>query len=178
MPGCVSVAVHDPRSAESITRLAPKIAIRCPRTVTRYGAYAAAAFSPMPTVGNPLALIAASVSPRPSAPKSRPWLLAIVTTSTPAAANAVNALAGARNVNAFGSGDPRVVIDVSRFTIVMSAWAITGAIGASTVFGSAASRFAAEPSNCVSPAKRNVTCSPFPFHVRSSSATARVAPDA
>ncbi len=46
---------------------------------------------------------------------------------------------------------------VSRFTIAMSAWDMTDAIGASTVDGSAASRDAAESSNCVSPANMNVT---------------------
>ncbi len=96
----------------------------------------------------------------------------MVTTSTPAAASAVNAAAGARKVYVFDSGEPRVVIAVSRFTIVTSACDMTGAIGSSTVFGFAASLLAAEPSNCVSPANMNVTALPLPVHVRSSGATA------
>ena len=80
--------------------------------------------------------MAASVSARPPAPKSMPWLLAIVTTSTPAAASASNACGGAWNVKRFGSGLPPVPIDVSRLTTVRSAEDSCGAIGAKAVAGS------------------------------------------
>ncbi len=76
--------------------LAARIATRCPRTSAYQGAYARAASAPMPTTGNRVASIAASESRRPTSPKSAPWLLAMVATSTPAARNATNAVGGAR----------------------------------------------------------------------------------
>ena len=71
-------------------------ATRFPLTVVRYGANAAASSAPMPTTGKRAVCAAARESANPTGPKSRPWLFAIVTTSTPAARNAVNAEAGAR----------------------------------------------------------------------------------
>ena len=88
-PPLVAVAVHVGISAPSITWVAPMIAMRWPCTVTRCGAYASAASAPMPTTGNPDVWIAARESARPTAPKSMPWLLAIVATSTPAACSSL-----------------------------------------------------------------------------------------
>src|SRR4051812_25648996 len=149
-PPWVSDAVHVEISASSMTWVAPMIAMRWPCTVRRYGAYAWSASAPMPTTGKRVTRIASSESWRPTVPKSIPWLLAIVVTSTPPDASAVNADAGARNVNSLGWGVPRSVIAVSRLTIAMSADSRTGAIGASTVAGFAASKLRKAPSKCTS----------------------------
>ena len=102
--------------------------------------------------------MAANVSVSPAGPKSAPWLLAIVATSTPAALSAVNAAAGARNVNCFGSAAPPSVIAVSRLTMARSARDSTVPTGPSVVAGSAASRSETRPSKCTSPAKARVIC--------------------
>src|SRR3954471_6629338 len=77
------------------------------------------------------------------------------TTSMPAAFNALKALAGARKLNSFGSLVPRVVIAVSRLTIVKSALASAGMAGPSAVRGEAR-RAASWAWKCVSPANAMV----------------------
>src|SRR3989304_4641184 len=57
----------------------------------------------MPMTGNRASRYATTESRKPTGPKSRPWLLAMLATSMPAPVNAVNALAGARNVYVLGS---------------------------------------------------------------------------
>ena len=69
----------------------------------------------------------------------------------------MNADAGARKLYSFGCGDPRSVIAVSRFTIARSADCSTGAIGASTPDGLAASFDRSTPSKWTSPANASTT---------------------
>ena len=66
-------------------------------------------------------MAAASESRRPTRPKSWPWLLAMVATSTPASLRAVRADGGARKVKSLGAGVPRSVMAVSRLTTARSA---------------------------------------------------------
>src|SRR5215217_1743110 len=103
---------------------------------------------------------AASESRRPTWPKSRPWLLAMVATSTPASLRAVRADGGARKVKSLGAGVPRSVMAVSRLTTARSARRRTSATGPRAVAGSAASRDPMAPSKWTSPPKAMVTGSP------------------
>src|SRR3954453_11269524 len=73
----------------------------------------------------------------------------------PAAFRAVYAVAGARKWYSFGSGVPRSVTALSRFTTARSAPDRTGAIGPIAVAGSRSSA-AVRPVKCTSPAKANV----------------------
>src|SRR4051794_9843595 len=108
----------------------------------------------MPTVGKPVFLIAARESFRPGCMKSMPSLLAMVTTSTPAALSALNAVAGARKWNSFaGAGTPLVVIAVSRLTMAKLADFRVLAIGAMAVAGLGTSNEGSDPSKWVSAAK-------------------------
>ncbi len=163
-------AVHSVTRWSSRTCVAPMIAIRCPLTSTLWGAYACVSFHPAPTIGTPARFPAASVSRRPVGPKSMPWLLATFTTSTPPAARAENALAGARKVNAFAAGAPRSVTAVSRLTIATSARRRIGAIGASTLAGEAAFRSRMGLSKWTSPPKASVTAFPLPRRSRAGAA--------
>jgi hypothetical protein len=83
-------------------------------------------------------------------------LFAIVATSMPASRRAVRAIGGAWKVNSLFCWTPPVVIAVSRFTIVRSAWPSPGAACANTVAGLRASRRATRPSKWTSPAKEIV----------------------
>ena len=118
-------------AVSSGTWVAATTATDTPRTVKTAGAKASAAVRPTPITGIGLAALAASVSASPTGPKSTAWLLAIPATSTPAVASVVSAEAGARKVNDLGSGVPRVVIEVSRLTTVMSAAPSSGRSSAS-----------------------------------------------
>ena len=109
---------------------------------------------------------AASVSSSPAGPKSRPWLLAIDTASTPAPARATRALAGARNVYFFGCGVPCSVREVSRFTTVRSAPEKRLSSGASMPAPSAFKRLRRLASKWVSPPKPMVTGCPLPLGPR------------
>jgi len=111
----------------------------------------------MPSTGNCFSSRAASVSAKPSSPKSSPWLLAIDTASTPAARRASSATAGVRKLYFFGTGVPRSVIAVSRLTIARSAALSVGAIGARTAAGSFSSFDRRWPSNITSPPNASVT---------------------
>ena len=62
----------------------------------------------------------------------------------------------------FGTGLPRSVIAVSRFTIATSAWASSGAIGLNIPAGFESSCDRMPPSKCTSPPKAKVTACPFP----------------
>src|SRR5687767_2845621 len=73
----------------------------------------------------------------------------------PAALTASSALALVRNLNSFGSGEPRVVIAVSMLTIMMSGWDSTVAMGPNAVAGLARSR-AVRSMKWTSPAKPSV----------------------
>src|SRR5919107_1956905 len=77
-------------------------------------------------------------SRRPTTPKSWPWLLAMVATSTPADLRAVRADGGARKGKSLGAGVPRSVMAVSRFTTARSARPSTPATGPKVVAGFAA----------------------------------------
>ena len=68
-----------------------------------------------------------------------PWLFAIDATSTPPAASAEKALAGARNTNSFAAAVPPFVTAVSRLTTARSARRRIGPIEARTTFGPARS---------------------------------------
>jgi hypothetical protein len=80
----------------------------------------------------------------------------MVTTSTPAAARAENAVIGARKWYCFGWGVPRSVIAVSRLTMVRSAACSTGLIGPNAVVGWFSSG-AVRPVKWTSPAKASVS---------------------
>jgi hypothetical protein len=101
--------------------------------------------------------MAANVLGSASRPKSSAWLLAMLATSTPAAASAVSADAGAWNVNRLpASGRPPSPTDVSRLTIATSAAPRVAPTGASAVAGSS-SRPRSAPSKWTSPATATVT---------------------
>src|SRR6266542_2042215 len=105
----------------------------------------------MPTTGKSAWSAAWRESDSPMAPKSIPWLLAIVATSTPAASSARKALAGARKVKLLLCAVPRVVIAVSRLTMARSARRSTDAIGPKVVSGFVVRRPRITPSECRSP---------------------------
>src|SRR4029453_7041596 len=160
MPGLSSPAVQAAARLLSRAWVAPITAIRWPLTVTWWARYASSALPPTPTTGNLAALAAARESRRPTRPKSSPWLLAMVTTSTPAALRAVRAVGGARKVKSLAAGVPRSVMAVSRFTTARSARRRTLAIGPKVVAGSADRRDSMAPSKWTSPPKARVTGSP------------------
>ena len=126
-----------------------------------WGAYAWSSSAPMPRTGNPLSALMRRLSCSPSAPKSMPWLLAIVTPSTPAARSASRAWAGTWKVNALGCGDPPEPSAASRLTKVRSAPDSTGAMAPRTPAGSACSA-PTWSSKLESPAKASVTAWPDP----------------
>src|SRR5512133_3451944 len=86
-----------------------------------------------------------------------PWLLAIVTASTPARLRTPTAAAGARNVNSFGCAVPRFVTAVSRLTTARSARRSTPNADPT---GAPSSEAPAVPSKWTSPAKASVTGPP------------------
>src|SRR6478672_3198702 len=86
-----------------------------------------------------------------------PWLLAIVTASTPARLRTPKAAAGARNVNSFGCAVPRSVTAVSRLTTARSARRSTPKAEPTRPPPSEAP---AVPSKWMSPAKASVTDPP------------------
>ena len=161
----MAVAVHEVIRFVSSTSVAPKIAIRWPCTVARYGVNAWAAFAPMPTIGKCAAFATASPCASPGRPQSSPWLFASVTSVTCSALNAVSAAGGAWKTNCFGCGSvqaPEISAD-SKFVIEMSAPFISVAMSPpSAVRGSSASRTAIGPSKCTSPPNARVTCLPSP----------------
>src|SRR6266545_1471224 len=129
--------------------------------VTRKGRNAWSASRPMPTTGKSASSAASRESSRPTDPKSMPWLLAMVATSTPAAFSAWKALAGARNVKLLLCGVPRVVIAVSRLTMARSARRSIEAIGPTAVAGLLVSRLRMTPSKWTSPPNASVTADPL-----------------
>jgi hypothetical protein len=82
-----------------------------------------------------------------------PWLLAMLTASTPAACRAANAVSGARKLNSLGAGSPPDVTAVSRFTTVRSASPRMPAMSARAVCGSRSSAASAPRVKFTSPAK-------------------------
>ena len=115
----------------------------------------------MPRIGNPDSRLIRNESANPTGPKSMPWLLAMVTTSTPAAFTASMAWAGTWNVNFLGWGLPPVPSAASRLSMVTSAADSVGAMADRTVPGEERSA----PSwllKLVSPAKARVTAWPLP----------------
>ncbi len=105
-----------------------------------------------------------------------PWLLASVTTSTPADRKAPKAEAGARKLNSLGAAVPRSVTAVSRFTMVTSAASGEATPDRSAV-GSSSSWLANGPAKFTSPAKAKVTVRPEPSPGRDTgAATARGTP--
>src|SRR5947207_12267270 len=83
------------------------------------------------------------------------WLLANVTTSTPAALIASKELVAARKWNSFGCSVPRLVTALSKLTIVRSASDSSGTIGPKACCGSLSS-LAVRSVKCTSPAKARV----------------------
>src|SRR5215218_10166035 len=160
MPGLSSVAVQAAARLLSRTWVAPMTAMRWPLTVVCQARWASPALQPTPTTGNFADRAAASESRRPTGPKSRPWLLAMVATSTPASLRAVRAAGGARKVKSLGAGVPRSVMAVSRLTTARSARRRTPAMGPKVVAGLVASRDPIAPSKWTSPPKAMVTGSP------------------
>src|SRR4029453_13344741 len=153
MPGLSSPAVQAAARLLSSTWVAPITAMRWPLTVTWWARYASSALAPTPTTGNLAALAAARESRRPTRPKSSPWLLAMVTTSTPAALGGGGAVGGAREVKALGAGVPPSVMAVPRFTTARSARRRTLAIGPKVVAGWADRRDSMSPPKWAVPPK-------------------------
>ena len=141
--------------------LAAMIPMRWPFTSVRKGAYASFSSAPRPMIGRPPSALMRSVSVRPSGPKSIPWLLAMVTTSTPADSSAVSEACGVWNVKVFATGDPPVPTAVSTLTIARSALESNGVMADSSPVGFA-SAAGARFSKLASPAKAIVTGLPLP----------------
>ena len=145
VPAELRVAAHWPvgSAVGSVSAMvAPRVATTVPSTSATAGRNASRTSRPMPTTASDgsapaTASMASNVLGSAALPKSRAWLLAIVTTSTPAAARAVSAVAGAWKVNRLpGSGRPPRPTDVSRLTMARSAAARVPVVETSAVAGS------------------------------------------